>query len=152
PTPPFFSGPTRSIPKTPPGTTPGAKKIPKSGFRAGRAVGPPVPTAHCFAPGGFPPRPGAPEFRLRPRFPGRTISLAHPWHPARQEERPMSSTGSAPHWIRQLKQGAPTAADRLWKSYVGKLIGLARQRLAGGPRRGADEEDVALSAFDNFFR
>ena len=31
-------------------------------------------------------------------------------------------------------------------------MGLARKRLANRPRLGADAEDVALSAFDSFFR
>jgi DNA-directed RNA polymerase specialized sigma24 family protein len=31
-------------------------------------------------------------------------------------------------------------------------VGLARQKLQGRPRRAADEEDVALSAFDSFCR
>jgi len=32
------------------------------------------------------------------------------------------------------------------------LVGLARTKLHGSPRRVADEEDVALSAFDSFCR
>jgi DNA-directed RNA polymerase specialized sigma24 family protein len=36
--------------------------------------------------------------------------------------------------------------------YFGKLVERARQKLAGAPRRSADEEDVALSAFDSFCR
>src|SRR5262249_26477315 len=33
-----------------------------------------------------------------------------------------------------------------------RLVGLARKRLQGAARRAADEEDVALSAFDSFCR
>jgi DNA-directed RNA polymerase specialized sigma24 family protein len=51
-----------------------------------------------------------------------------------------------------LKRGDRTAADRLWDAYMRRLIGLARARLGGSARRAADEEDVALSAFDSFYR
>jgi DNA-directed RNA polymerase specialized sigma24 family protein len=59
-------------------------------------------------------------------------------------------------WIRQLStegnQGED-AARRLWEQYFHRLVGLARVRLQGRVRRGAaDEEDVALSAFDSFCR
>jgi DNA-directed RNA polymerase specialized sigma24 family protein len=40
----------------------------------------------------------------------------------------------------------------LWERYFRRLVGLARQKLQGRPRRAADEEDVALSAFDSFCR
>jgi RNA polymerase sigma factor (sigma-70 family) len=51
-----------------------------------------------------------------------------------------------------LKRGNRAAADRLWDAYMRRLIGLARARLGGAARRAADEEDVALSAFDSFYR
>src|SRR5262249_27742204 len=40
----------------------------------------------------------------------------------------------------------------LWERYFRRLVGLARERLRGLPRAAADEEDVALSAFDSFCR
>src|SRR6516225_1437874 len=64
----------------------------------------------------------------------------------------MSSAGSVTLWIAQLKAGAGGAAQRLWDKYLGPLAGRARRRLAGVPRRAADEQDVALSAFDSFCR
>jgi hypothetical protein len=64
----------------------------------------------------------------------------------------MSSPGSVSLWIAQLKAGARDAARPLWENYFRRLVCLARDRLAGVPRRAADEEDVALSAFDSFCR
>ena len=60
--------------------------------------------------------------------------------------------GSVTHWIRELRAGDPAAAQKLWECYFGRLVGLARQKLRALPRRAADEEDVALSAFDSFCR
>jgi DNA-directed RNA polymerase specialized sigma24 family protein len=64
----------------------------------------------------------------------------------------MSSTGSVTRWIGQLKTGEQAAVQRLWEAYFQRLVGLARDRLRGVRRRTADEEDVALSAFDSFCR
>jgi DNA-directed RNA polymerase specialized sigma24 family protein len=63
-----------------------------------------------------------------------------------------SSTGSVTHWIGRLRAGDQAAAQPLWERYFGQLVGLARKRLQGGPRRAADEEDAALSAFDSVCR
>ena len=63
----------------------------------------------------------------------------------------MSSPGSVTAWISQLKTGE-AAAQPLWERYCRRLIGVARQKLRAAPRRVADEEDVALSAFDSFCR
>lgn len=59
--------------------------------------------------------------------------------------------GSITRWIGRLKGGDFAAARPLWEAYFRRMVGLARQRLRGAPRRAADEEDVALSAFDSFF-
>ncbi len=50
-------------------------------------------------------------------------------------------------WIGQLRAGDHVAAERLWHEYFQRLIGLARVKLRNQPRRVADEEDLALSAF-----
>jgi DNA-directed RNA polymerase specialized sigma24 family protein len=55
-------------------------------------------------------------------------------------------------WFRQLQTGDGAAARLLWERYFHCLVGLARTRLRNAPRRAADEEDVALSAFDSFCR
>jgi DNA-directed RNA polymerase specialized sigma24 family protein len=55
-------------------------------------------------------------------------------------------------WLGRLQAGDPAAARPLFDRYFRRLVGLARQRLLDAPRRAADEEDVALSAFDSFCR
>jgi hypothetical protein len=64
----------------------------------------------------------------------------------------MSSSDSVTHWLGLLRAGEAVAAQPLWEGYFRRLVGLARTRLQGVPRRAADEEDVALSAFDSFCR
>ena len=54
--------------------------------------------------------------------------------------------------VRELQGGDDAAARRLWEAYFPRLVALARGRLRGTPRAAADEEDVALSAFDSFCR
>jgi DNA-directed RNA polymerase specialized sigma24 family protein len=55
-------------------------------------------------------------------------------------------------WITGLKNGDAAAAERLWHQYFRRMVGLARQKLAGSPAGSSDEEDVALSAFDSLCR
>ncbi|MBI3468790.1 MAG: RNA polymerase subunit sigma-70 [Planctomycetes bacterium] len=62
----------------------------------------------------------------------------------------MASDGSVTHWIHETQQGNPAAAQALWELYFAKLVRLARQKQSGAPRRVADEEEVALSAFKSF--
>jgi DNA-directed RNA polymerase specialized sigma24 family protein len=62
------------------------------------------------------------------------------------------SSGSVTFWIDQLKAGDRAAAQPLWEGYFHQLVARTRQRLAAMPRRAADEEDVALSAFASFCR
>src|SRR5262245_65329915 len=65
----------------------------------------------------------------------------------------MSTCRSVTYWLDRLqKTGDPTAAQKLWESYFQRLVALARAKLRGVPRRAADEEDVALSAFESFCR
>src|SRR5262249_54101877 len=64
----------------------------------------------------------------------------------------MAEEGSVSRWLGPLQPGDPAAAQRLGERYFLSLVQLARQRLRQTPPRGADAEDVALSAFDSFFR
>lgn len=53
-------------------------------------------------------------------------------------------------WIRQLAKGDEQAVQEIWNQYYDRLVRLARRKLLDGNRRVADEEDVALSAFNSF--
>lgn len=64
----------------------------------------------------------------------------------------MTDEGSISRWLDQLAEGYRPAAEHLWRRYFHRLVGLARARLRDVPRRAADEEDVALSAFNSFCR
>jgi DNA-directed RNA polymerase specialized sigma24 family protein len=64
----------------------------------------------------------------------------------------MSSPEPITYWLKQLEAGDAQAAQRLWERYFRQLVALARRHLLSAPRRVADEEDVALSAFDSFCR
>ncbi len=62
----------------------------------------------------------------------------------------MNSGGSVTHWILEIKSGNPQAAQQLWERYFARLVRLARMELGAGNRRVSDEEDVAISVFNNF--
>jgi DNA-directed RNA polymerase specialized sigma24 family protein len=64
----------------------------------------------------------------------------------------MASNGSVTVWLGPLQAGDPAAVQHLWERYFDRMVGLARERLQSAPRRAADEEDVALSAFNSFCR
>lgn len=55
-------------------------------------------------------------------------------------------------WIAQLHGCDEVAAKKIWDAYFPQLARLARDRLGRLPTRAADEEDVALSAMNSFFR
>ncbi len=54
--------------------------------------------------------------------------------------------GSVTIWVDALRAGDQEAARQLWQRYFQSLVRLARSKLQA--RAAADEEDVALSAFD----
>jgi RNA polymerase sigma factor (sigma-70 family) len=64
----------------------------------------------------------------------------------------MATANSVTFWIGQLKTGDAAAAQQVWERYFERLVRLARKKLRGRRPRLADEEDVALGAFDSFYR
>src|SRR5688500_7889526 len=64
----------------------------------------------------------------------------------------MDAQASVSVWIERLKEGRQDAAAPLWQRYFQTLVRLAQKKLQGTRRAAADEEDVALSAFDSFCR
>ena len=88
---------------------------------------------------------------LHPRGGTITIQRAFDRTPSART-MPMRPDASVTQWIDRLKAGDPDAAQKLWERYFRRLVGLARKKLRAAPRRAADEEDVALSAFDSFCR
>jgi DNA-directed RNA polymerase specialized sigma24 family protein len=64
----------------------------------------------------------------------------------------MRRPGSVTGWLTRLQAGDEAAAQPLWERYFQRLVALARAKLHGAPRTAADEEDVALSAFDYWYR
>lgn len=59
----------------------------------------------------------------------------------------MAESGSITELIGRLKCGDRDAVEPLWNRYFPRLVRLARKTLSGRPKRAADEEDAALSAF-----
>jgi DNA-directed RNA polymerase specialized sigma24 family protein len=55
-------------------------------------------------------------------------------------------------WLLHLAAGDEAASQQIWNEYFGKLVRLARRKLDGMPLRDVDEEDVALSAMNSFYR
>lgn len=64
----------------------------------------------------------------------------------------MSPADSITQWIGRLKAGDAEAVQHIWERYFHRLVKFARVKLRGNSRLPADEEDVALSALDSFFR
>jgi DNA-directed RNA polymerase specialized sigma24 family protein len=75
------------------------------------------------------------------------LTPRRPWPEAR-----MLTPGSVTGLLEGLQRGDHEAARLLWQRYYPRLVALARNKLRGTPRRAADEEDAALSAFDSFCR
>jgi DNA-directed RNA polymerase specialized sigma24 family protein len=61
--------------------------------------------------------------------------------------------GSVTQLIADLQVGdVRDAQQEIWERYFRRIVALARQKLGNSPRGCEDEEDVALSALDSFFR
>lgn len=60
--------------------------------------------------------------------------------------------GSVTDWLAALREGDRDAAQPLWDRYYSQLVRIARAKLRELSVPLADEEDIALVAFDSFFR
>jgi RNA polymerase sigma factor (sigma-70 family) len=65
---------------------------------------------------------------------------------------PMESPEPITHWLRLAQSGDSGAAQPLWEHFFRRLVALARKRLDGAAGGAANEEDVALSVLNSFFR
>ncbi|MFV1968110.1 MAG: ECF-type sigma factor [Pirellulaceae bacterium] len=54
--------------------------------------------------------------------------------------------------VRRVKEGDDDAARRIWDEYFPQIVALAGRRLEGQRKQVADEEDVAISVMESFFR
>jgi DNA-directed RNA polymerase specialized sigma24 family protein len=64
----------------------------------------------------------------------------------------MTSEGSITHWLRLAQHGEERAVRPLWERYFHLLVARARAALRRLSRSTADDEDVALGAFESFCR
>jgi DNA-directed RNA polymerase specialized sigma24 family protein len=64
----------------------------------------------------------------------------------------MSLDQSISIWLSGLKRGDQRAAQEIWERYITELMKLVRKKLRGVSMKAVDEEDVALSAMQSFFR
>jgi DNA-directed RNA polymerase specialized sigma24 family protein len=64
----------------------------------------------------------------------------------------MSSEWSVSRLLEGFKAADDAAVRSLWERYCDRLVRLARQKLRNTPRRVADEEDIALSAFHSLYQ
>ena len=64
----------------------------------------------------------------------------------------MSNDDSVSHWIDQVREGDSLAAQQIWQRYYERLVRQARKKMAGQKAPVSDEEDVAISVFESFYR
>ncbi len=64
----------------------------------------------------------------------------------------MCAKGSVTGWFEELRDGDSEATKALWERYFPKLVQMARAKLRPMASAAADEEDVAASAMESFFR
>ena len=55
------------------------------------------------------------------------------------------------NWIADLQTGDCEALEAVWQQYYPKLLRVIRRRLGTLQLRGADEEDIALSAVNSLY-
>lgn len=63
----------------------------------------------------------------------------------------MSDDDPVTQWITGLTTDDRHSAEKLWQRYCRRVAAIAKRILGSGSRGGADENDVAQSAFRSFF-
>lgn len=56
------------------------------------------------------------------------------------------------NWIDGVKVGDTRSQQEIWDAYFKQLVALARNRLQTSRMREMDEEDIAIAAFNSFYR
>lgn len=64
----------------------------------------------------------------------------------------MPEAHSVSKLLLEIQDGNQQAAQEIWDRFIDKLVRAADKKLKNMPRRHVDEEDVAQSAFNSFFR
>jgi RNA polymerase sigma factor (sigma-70 family) len=64
----------------------------------------------------------------------------------------MNADHSITRWVEPLRNADAQAAAALWERFFDRMLAVARRRLGQAGRRVADEEDVAVAAFERFLR
>jgi RNA polymerase sigma factor (sigma-70 family) len=64
----------------------------------------------------------------------------------------VTSKASVTIWLDRLKAGDTEALERIWNRYFLQVVRLAKWKLRGLQGGVADEEDVAVAAFQSFYR
>ena len=64
----------------------------------------------------------------------------------------MANSHSVTEWIKNLRGGHESAAQKLWNHFHEKLIYLVRKRMQSTQKTTGDESDVVLEVFDGCFR
>ena len=64
----------------------------------------------------------------------------------------MSPDGSIPRCLSGIRRNESEAIEIVWNRYRQALVRVADRTLNSSPRKGADEEDAAVTAFNTFVR
>lgn len=64
----------------------------------------------------------------------------------------MGHEESVSHWIAQVQTGDSLAINQIWQRYYSRLVERARRQLGKQNSPVSDEEDVAISVFESFYR
>lgn len=81
-----------------------------------------------------------------------TLSLSDTPASSNSEQKSVPLADSMYEILQKVKDGEDAAVQEMWNRYFPQLVSLAGKRLQGERRQVADEEDVAASVLESFFR